>query len=183
MASDNKGWRMDMRGCHARHCFLTEAQYDLESKLELFMQLEKSFSVEKCTEWLNGHIQHLAETHPHLRDIVVGKFQVHQWITRAEASCDSSATQKCYYTDRHEDEDNKKDRVERYIPELRREAIWVTVEFDTAKEEGMADAKARMGLDDLPIIMKNGKRCIRIHADFLTDDEHVGHRKSMITPR
>jgi hypothetical protein len=35
------------------------------------MQLEKSFSVEKCTEWLNGHIQHLAETHPHLRDIVV----------------------------------------------------------------------------------------------------------------
>jgi hypothetical protein len=71
MASDNKGWRMDMRGCHERHCFLTEAQYDLESKLELFMQLEKSFSVEKCTEWLNGHIQHLAETHPHLRDIVV----------------------------------------------------------------------------------------------------------------
>ena len=187
MASDNKGWRMDMRGCHERHCFLTEAQYDLESKLELFMQLEKSFSVEKCTEWLNGHIQHLAETHPHLRDIVVGKFQVHQWITRAEASCDSSATQKCYYTDRHEDEDNIKDRVERYIPELMklslREAIWVTVELDTAKEEAIADAKARTGLDDLPIIMKNGKRCIRIHADFLTDDEHVGHRKSMITPR
>jgi hypothetical protein len=75
MASDNKRWRMDMRGCHERHCFLTDAQYDPESKLELFMQLEKSFSVEKCTEWLNGHIQHLAETHPHLRDIVVGKSQ------------------------------------------------------------------------------------------------------------
>jgi hypothetical protein len=69
MASDNKGWRMDMRGCHERHCFLTEAQYDLESKLELFMQLEKSFSVEKCTKWLNGH-------YPHLRDIVVGKSHV-----------------------------------------------------------------------------------------------------------
>jgi hypothetical protein len=184
MASDNKGWRMDMRGSHERHCFLTEAQYDLETKLELFMQLEKSFSVEKCTEWLNSHIQHLAETYPHLRDIVVGKSQVHRWITRAGASCDSSATQKCYYTDRHEDEDNIKDRVERYIPELMklslREAIWVTVELDTAKEEAIADAKARTGLDDLPIIMKNGKRCIRIHADFLTDDEHVEHRRSML---
>jgi hypothetical protein len=106
MASDNKGWRLDMRGCRERHCFLTEVQYDLESKLELFMQLEKSFSVEKCTKWLNGHIQHLAETYPHLRDIVVG------------------ATQMCYYTDRHEDESNIKDRVERYMKLSLREAIW-----------------------------------------------------------
>ena len=28
--------------------------------------------------------------------------------------------------------------------------------------------------------MKNGKRCIRIHA-FLTDDDHVEHRKNMLT--
>jgi hypothetical protein len=53
--------------------------------------------------------------------------------------------------------------------------------LDTTKEEAIADAKARTGLDDLPINIKNGKRCIRIHADFLTDDEHVEHRRSMLT--
>lgn len=29
-----------MRGSHERHCFITEPQYDLESKLGLFMKLE-----------------------------------------------------------------------------------------------------------------------------------------------
>ena len=185
MSNDTTGWLLDSHGKHERYQILHQLQYGLELKLEMFMKVEKCFTVEVCMKWLNEQFQRLSATYPELLGITVKKTQVHKWIRSVGATFDDTATKKCYYTDRHEDADNVSNRVFRYIPELYRqslrEAVWATWPLKNASPEAIADAKMRSGCEELRIFKVNEEDCIKIHVDFLQDDQHAEFRKTLLS--
>jgi hypothetical protein len=75
---------------------------------------------------------------------------------------------KCYYTDSHESDENRKDRSERFIPEKARlavrEAVWVRAPWKGVSEAALAYTREAYGLKedaDLPLYRNNEQVFVR----------------------
>jgi hypothetical protein len=126
----------DMRGSHIRDFIMNEE--DLLQKFTDFMLRTRYLTVDIVTEFVNSD-QFLGATddvegekgaagpkHLSERDALakynisfpIGRNAVWRWMHKCGAEHSTDGDKKCYYTDRHNDEDVVKDRNMRYTPEM-----------------------------------------------------------------
>jgi hypothetical protein len=180
-SSGDIGWRLDLRGSYCRDFTLEMYlinDISLATRLEGYIRFQPSITVKSCQEWLKTLIRENFATDSEIMNFPIAESTCLRWMKKIGSKFE--ANKKSYYNDTHESPRNieyRKKYIEHHERLSLRQPVWVYIAENQASLEAKEDAKRRTSLNVLPVEVINEVDNIKVHMDFLQDDEHLTYRR------